>query len=172
MKNKEFAEENLGRIYENNGLLVEVVGYLCDYPGASPGAINIVRYLNPDKARGRAECWGLYIDGDVIGTGYDTAGSVYSYVLPRHLKQVSEAVAVQAFAEAYKGEKFSLNGDVVTVVSYSTAEVSAGAGKDAVIVASTHGGWRMVADADFILGNGEQKTFKYVDYRNLKPIRR
>lgn len=166
MKNKEFLNENLGRIYEYNGLFVEVVGYLDDYPGV----INIVRYLSPDKARERAECWTFFERRDVVENGYDTPGSVYSYVLPRYLKQVSEADAVQAFAEAYKGEKFSLNGDVVTVVSYSTAEVSAGAGKDAVIVARTHGGWRMVADADFILGNGEQKTFNYVDYRNLKPI--
>ena len=168
MKNKEFAEENLGRIYGYNGLLVEMVGYLDDYPGV----INIVRYLSPDKARGRAESWVFFDKRDKVEKGYDTTGSVYSYVLQRYLKQVSEADAVQAFAEAYKGEKFSLNGDVVTVVSYSTAEVSAGAGKDAVIVASTHGGWRMVADADFILGNGEQKTFNYADYRYLKPIRK
>ena len=166
MKNKEFLNENLGRIYEYNGLFVEVVGYLDDYPSV----INIVRYLSPDKARGRAECWAFFDKRDKIEKGYATQDSVYSYVLPRYLKQVTEADAVQAFAEAYKGEKFSLNGDVVTVVSYSTAEVSAGAGKDAVIVARTHGGWRMVADADFILGNGEQKTFNYVDYRNLKPI--
>ena len=166
MKNEDFLNENLGHIYEYNGLFVEVVGYLDDYPRV----INIVRYLSPDKARGRAEGWAFFDRRDKIEKGYDTTGSVYSYVLPRYLKQVSEADAVQAFAEAYKGEKFSLNGDVVTVVSYSTAEVSAGAGKDAVIVSRTHGGWRMVADADFILGNGEQKTFDYIDYRNLKPI--
>lgn len=90
MKNKEFAEENLGRIYEYNGLLVEVVGYLCDYPGATPGAVNIVRYLNPDKALGRADSWRVLIDGDVVAQGYDKPGSVYSYVLPRYLKPIKK----------------------------------------------------------------------------------
>lgn len=166
MKNKEFLNENLGRIYEYNGLYVEVVGYLDEYPGG----INIVRYLDQVTVSARREGWSCLDPDDVLAQGHYKPGSLYSYVLQSDLKQVSEADAVQAFAEAYKGEKFSLNGDVVTVVSYSTAEVSAGAGKDEVTVARTHGGWRMVADADFILGNCEQKTFNYVDYRNLKPI--
>ena len=164
MKNKEFAEKNLGHIYEYNGLLVEVVGYLCDYPGASPGAINIVRHLNPDKARGRAECWGVYIDGDVIEKGYDTPGGVYSYVLPRYLKQVSDADAVEAFAKAYKGVKFNLNGDTVTVVGYYAGD---GLGIESVIVARA-GGWSAAGRFDFLLFNSEEKTFSYVDYRNLK----
>lgn len=159
MKNKEFLNENLGRIYEYNGLFVEVVGYLDDYPGT----INIVRYLSPDKARKCAECWAFFGRGDKIAQGYDKPGSVYSYVLPRFLKQVTYAVAVKAFAEAYEGVKFDLNGEVVTVVGYST-------GYDAVIVARTQGGWQRLGRTDIILFNSEQKTFSYVDYRELKPI--
>lgn len=159
MKNKEFLNENLGRIYEYNGLFVEVVGYLDDYPGV----INIVRYLSPDKARKRAECWAFFERRDVVENGYDTPGSVYSYVLPRYLKQVTETDAVQAFAEAYKGNKFDLNGVVVTVVGYST-------GFDAVIVSRKSGGWPTVGDSDSILFNSEQKTFSYVDYGELKTL--
>ena len=70
MKNKEFLNENVGRIYEYNGLLVELVGYTNDYPGATPGTLNIVRYLSPDKARGRAGSWGILIDR-VIVVGYN-----------------------------------------------------------------------------------------------------
>lgn len=158
MKNKEFLNENLGRIYEYNGLFVEVVGYLDGYPGF----INIVRYLNPDKARGRTEVWGEFLERDKIEKGYDAPGSVYSYVLPRYLKPVAYTVAVQAFAEAYKSDKFDLNGEVVTVVGYSM-------GFDAVIVALA-GGWQMLGGTDIILFNSEQKTFNYVDYRELKPI--
>ena len=161
MKNKEFAGENLGRIYGYNGLLVEVVGYLDDYPGV----INIVRYLSPDKARGRAECWTFFDNRDCVEKGYDTTGSVYSYVLPRYLKQVTDADAVQAFAEAYRGEKFNLRGDAVTVVGYSTDY-------GAVIIARTHGCWQSVRGTDTILFNSEQKNFNYVDYRNLKLVRK
>nr|DAG80126.1 MAG TPA: hypothetical protein [Caudoviricetes sp.] len=161
MKNKEFAEKNLGRIFEHDGLFVEVVGYLDDYPGV----ISIVRYLNPDKARAHAPGggWSRLDERDVLAQEYCKKGSVYSYVLPRYLKQVSEADAAQAFAEAYKGEKFNLRGDAVTVVGYST-------GYDAVIVARTHEGWQMAEGAGLILSKGEQKTFTYTDYRNLKPI--
>ena len=171
MKNKEFAEKNLGRIYKNDGLLVEVVGYLCDYTGASPGATNIVRYLSPDKGRGRAEGWRSLIDGDLIEKGYDSPDSVYAYVIPRYLKQLSQAEEVQAFAEAYKGKKFNLNGEVVTVVGYSTGDGFGGADYGVAIVARA-GGWSVVEDSDVILFNSEQKTFKYVDYRYLKPIRK
>lgn len=159
MKNKKFLEENLGRIYMYNGSFVEVVGYLDDYPGV----INIVRYLNPDNVRGRAECWGTLLERDMVEKGYYAPGSVYSYVLPRYLKQVPYTVAVQEFAEAYKGKKFSLHGGIVTVVGYSMGYAS-------VIVARKQGGWQMLGRADFILFNSEEKTFNYVDYRELKPI--
>ena len=165
MKNKEFAEKNLGRIYEYNGLFVEVVGYLDDYPSA----INIVRYLNPDKARGRAECWAFFDKRDKVEKGYDTPGSVYSYVLPRYLKQLREATEVRAFAEAYKGVKFDLNDEAVTVVGYSIGEEFNSMGFSRVIV--VYAGVRSaVEDSDFILFNNEKKAFSYVDYRNLKPL--
>lgn len=167
MKNKEFAEKNLGRIYEYNGLPVEVVGHLDDYPNV----INIVRYLNPDKARGRAECWAFFDKRDKVEKGYDTPGSVYSYVLPRYLKQLCEATEVRAFAGAYEGVKFDLNGEVVTVAGYSIGEEFNSAGFSRVIV--VYAGVRpTVEDSDFILFNNEKKAFSYVDYRNLKPIRR
>ena len=86
MKNKKFAKKNLGRIYEYNGLFVEVVGYLDVYPNA----INIVRYLNPDKARGRGEGWTSLEPGDVLAQGYYKPGSVYSYVLPGYLKPIKK----------------------------------------------------------------------------------
>lgn len=159
MKNKEFLNENVGRIYEYNGLLVELVGYTNDYPGATPGTLNIVRYLSPDKARGRADSWGILIDGDIVVQGYDKPGSVYSYVLPRYLKQLCEATEVRAFAGTYKGVKFDLNGEVVTVVGYSIGEEFNSMGFSRVIVAYA-GGRSTVEDSDFI------------DYRNLKPIRR
>ena len=160
MKNKKFLEENLGRIYMYNGSFVEVVGYLNDYPGV----INIVRYLNPDKARERPECWTRLYDRDMIAQGYCKLGSVYSYVLQSDLKQVTDADAVRAFAEAYKGEKFSIRyGWIVTVVGYST-------GYTAVIVARTQGGWQRLGRTDIILFNSEQKTFNYFDYRDLKPL--
>lgn len=159
MKNKEFLEENLGRIYMYNGSFVEVVGYLDE----SPGVINIVRYLNPGKERGRAKGWGSHSDGDVVAQGYDKPGSVYSYVSPRYIKGVTYADAVKAFAEAYKGEEFDLNGEVVTVVGYST-------GYGAVIVKRPRGGWQMSEGADYVLFSREQKTFNYVDYRKLKPL--
>ena len=167
MKNKEFAEKNLGRIYEYNGLFVEVVGYLDDYPSV----INIVRYLNPDKARGRAECWAFFDKRDKVEKGYDTPGSVYSYVLPRYLKQLCEATEVRAFAEAYKGVKFDLNDEAVTVVGYSIGEEFNSMGSSRVIVVYA-GARSTVEDSDFILFNNEKKAFSYVDYRNLKPIRR
>ena len=160
MKNKKFLEENLGRIYMYNGSFVEVVGYLDDYPGV----INIVRYLNPDNVRGRAECWGTLLERDMVEKGYYAPGSVYSYVLPRYLRPVSYTVAVQEFAEAYRGEKFSIRyGWIVTVVGYSTDCA-------AVIVARTQGGWQRLGRTDIILFNSEEKTFNYVDYRELKPI--
>ena len=67
------------------------------------------------------------------------------------------------FAFKYAGNEFDLNGEAVTVVGYST-------GYGAVIVARPHGGWQMLGCTDFILFNCEQKTFNYVDYRNLKPL--
>lgn len=161
--NRDFAEKNLGRIYDYNGLLVEVVGYT--YDDQDVYIYIIVRYLSPDKARGCAESWVRIYWGDVVEKRYDTPGSVYSYALPRHLKPVPYAKAVRAFAEAYKGVKFDLNGKVVTVVGYSTRY-------GAVIVAPTRGGRRMVGPADFILFNSEQKAFEYADYRTLKPIRK
>lgn len=161
--NRDFAEKNLGRIYDYNGLLVEVVGYTYDDQGIY--IYIIVRYLSPDKARGHADSWVETYWGDVVEKRYDTPGSVYSYALPRHLKPVPYAGAVRAFAEAYKGVKFDLNGEVVTVVGYSTS-------RGAVIVALTRGGRRMVGPADFILFNSGQKTFEYADYRTLKPIRK
>lgn len=163
IRNRDFAEKNLGRIYDYNGLLVEVVGYTHD--DQDTYIYIIVRYLSPDKARGCAESWGKIYWGDVVEKRYDTPGSVYSYALPRHLKPVPYAGAVRAFAEAYKGVKFDLNGEVVTVVGYSTS-------RGAVIVALTRGGRRMVGPADFILFNSGQKTFEYADYRTLKPIRK
>lgn len=166
MKNKKFLKENLGRIYMYNGLLVELVGYIDEYPDG----VNIVRYLNPDKARARGKGWSFFGPDDVLAQGYYKPGSVYSYAIQSDLKQVTDTDSVRAFAEAYKGEKFNLRGDVVTVVGYSTYNVSARIDYGAVIVARTHGGWQMVGDADFILFNSEQKTFNYVDYRNLKPI--
>ena len=167
MKNKEFAEKNLGRIYEYGGLFVEVVGYLDDYPGV----ISIVRHLNPDKARGRVECWAFFGKRDKVEKCYDTPGSVYSYVLPRYLKQLCEATEVRAFSGAYKGVKFDLNGEVVTVVGYSIGEEFNSMGFSRVIVVY-EGGRSTVEDSDFILFNNEKKAFSYVDYRNLKPIRR
>ena len=167
MKNKEFLEENLGRIYEYNGLFVEVVGYLDDYPSV----INIVRYLSPDKARGRAECWAFFDKRDKIEKGYDTPDSVYSYVLPRYLKQLREATEARAFAKAYRGVKFDLNGEVVTVAGYSIGEGFNPTGFSRVIVEYA-GGWSTVEDSDFMLFNSEKKAFSYVDYRNLKPVRR
>lgn len=65
-----FRKKNLGRIYEYNGLFVEAVGYLDDYPSV----VNIVRYLDPDKARGRAESWSFVDRRDKIEKGYDTRG--------------------------------------------------------------------------------------------------
>lgn len=161
--NRDFAEKNLGRIYVYNGLLVEVVGYTCD--DQDTYIYVIVRYLSPDKARGCAESWGELYWGDVVEKGYDTPGSAYSYALPERLKPVPYAEAVRAFAEAYKGVKFDLNGEVVTVVGYSTSY-------GAAIVAPTQGGRRMVGPADFILFNSGQTTFEYADYRTLKPIRK
>lgn len=166
MTNKEFLEENLGRIYEYSGLLVEMVGYLDDYPEI----INIVRYLSPERARGRAECWGAFFAQDKIERGYDTPGSVYSYVLPRYLRKLREPEEVRAFAEAYKGEKFYLKGEVVTVVGYSIGGTFDPRDCRAVIVARTSGGWQTVGDADFILFISEQNTFDYANYRDLKPI--
>lgn len=163
ISNRDFVEKNLGRIYVYNGLLVEVVGYT--YDDQDTYIYVIVRYLSPDKARGCAESWGKLYLGDIVEKCYDTPGSVYSYALPGHLKPVPYAKAVRAFAEAYKGVKFDLNGKVVTVVGYST-------GYSAVIVARTQGGRRMVGPSDFILFNSEQKTFEYADYRTLKPIRK
>lgn len=168
MNNKEFLNANLGRIYEHNGLFVEVVGYVNSYPRDR----NIVRYLNPDEARKRAKGWTLTDEKDMIAQGYDKPGSVYCYVLQSDLKQVAESDAVQAFAVAYKGNNFDLNGSVVTVVGYSTGNAFAGPEYSAVIVARTQGGWQMVGDADFILFNSEQKTFNYANYSNLKPIRK
>ena len=104
MKNKKFLEENLGRICVYNGSVVEVVGCLDDYSGI----LNIVRYLSPDKARDRSECWTRLDYGDMIAQGYDKPGSVYSYVLQSDLRQVTDTDAVRAFAEAYKGGKFSI----------------------------------------------------------------
>ena len=165
MKNKEFAEKNLGHIYEYNGLFVEVVGYLDDYPSV----INIVRYLNPDKARGRAECWAFFDKRDKVEKGYDTPGSVYSYVLPRYLKQLREATEVRAFAKAYRGVKFDLNGEVVTIVGYSIGEGFNPTGFSRVIVAY-EGGRSTEEDSDLMLFNSEKKTFSHVAYRNLKPL--
>lgn len=167
MKNKEFLAKNLGRIYEYNGLFVEVVGYTYD----DQDIYIIVRYLSPDKARGREESWGKIYWSDVVEKCYDTPGSVYSYVLPRYLKQLCEATEVRAFAGAYKGVKFDLNGEVVTVVGYSIGEEFNSMGFSRVIVAYT-GGRSTEEDSDFILFNNEKKAFSYVDYRNLKPIRR
>ena len=162
MKNKKFLEENLGRIYEYNGSFVEVVGY----SETSPEDLSIVRQLSPDKAREKTWCWMSFGRGDVVAMGYVTPGSVYSYVHQSDLKQVKNTDAVRAFAEAYKGEKFSIRyGWIVTVVGYSTSH-------PAVIVARTQGGWQRLGGADFILFNSEQKTFNYVDYRKLKPIRK
>lgn len=161
--NRDFAEKNLGRIYKYNGLLVEVVGYT--YDDQDVYIYVIVRYLNPDKARGCAESWVKIYQGDVVAKRYDTPGSFYSYALPSHLKPVTYTEAVRAFAEAYKGVKFDLNGKVVTVAGYSTRYC-------AVIVALTRGGWRMVGPSDFILFDSGQKTFEYADYRTLKPIRK
>ena len=164
MKNKEFLEENLGHIYMYNGSFVEVVGYLDDYPEV----INIVRYLNPDNVRGRDECWAFFGRRDIVENGYGTPGSVYSYVLQSDLKQVTNTDAVRAFAEAYKGKKFSIRyGWIVTVVGYSTDYST---GYPAVIVARTQGGWQRLGGADIILFNSEQKTFNYFDYRKLKPL--
>lgn len=168
MTNKEFLEENLGRIYEYNGLLVKMVGYLDDYPEI----INIVRYLSPERARGRAECRGGFFAQDKIERGYDTPGSVYSYVLPRYLRKLREPEEARAFAEAYKGEKFYLKGEVVTVVGYSIGGTFDPGDRRAVIVARTSGGWQTVGDADFILSISEQNTFDYANYRDLKPIRK
>lgn len=67
--------------------------------------------------------------------------------------------------EKYIGQLVSFSGEKVEVVGYSTS-------RGAVIVALTRGGRRMVGPADFILFNGEQKTFEYADYRTLKPIRK
>lgn len=160
MKNKKFLKENLGRIYMYKGLLVELVGYIDEYPGD----IGIVLYLNPDKARTRGEGWSFFDPDDVIAQGYYKPGSVYSYAIQSDLKQVTDTDAVRAFAEAHKGEKFSLRyGWIVTVVGYSMSPV-------AVIVARKQGGWRRLGGADFILFNSEQKTFNYVDYRKLKPL--
>lgn len=163
ISNRDFAEKNLGRIYVYNGLLVEVVGYT--YDDQDTYIYTIVRYLSPDKARGCADSWGKIYWGDVVEKCYATPGSVYSYATPGHLKPVSYREAVRAFAEAYKGVKFDLNGKVVTVVGYCTSY-------SAVIVALTQGGRRMVGPSDFILFNSEQKTFEYADYRTLKPIRK
>ena len=160
MKNKKFLKENLGRIYMYKGLLVELVGYTDGYPGG----IYIVRYLNPDKARARGEGWTFLDPDDVIAQGYYKPGIVYSYSRQGNLKQVKDTDAVRAFAEARKGEKFSLRyGWIVTAVGYSTGYV-------AVIVARKQGGWQRLGGADFILFNSEQKTFNYVDYRKLKPL--
>lgn len=168
MTNKEFLEENLGRIYEYNGLLVEMVGYLDYYPGL----INIVRYLSPERARGRAECWETFFERNEIERGYDTPGSVYSYVLPRYLRKLREPEEVRAFAEAYRGAKFYLNGEVVTVVGYSIGGTFDPRDCRAVIVARTRGGWQTVGDADVMLFISEQNTFDYANYRDLKPIRK
>lgn len=163
-----FLEKNLGRIYEYNGLFVEAVGYLDDYPSV----VNIVRYLDPDKARGRAESWSFVDRRDKIEKGYDTPGSVYSYVLPGYLRKLREPEEVRAFAEAYKGVEFDLNGEVVTVVGYSIGGTFDPRDCRAVIVARTRGGWQTVGDADFILFISEQNTFDYANYRDLKPIRK
>lgn len=145
-----------------NGLLVELVGYIDEYPGDI--YMYIVRYLNPDKARARGKGWPFSDPYDVIAQGYYKPGSAYSYVIQSDLKQVTYTDAVRAFAEAHKGEKFSLRyGWIVTVVGYSTGYV-------AVIVARKQGGWQRLGGADFILFNSEQKTFNYVDYRKLKPL--
>ena len=168
MKNKEFLNENLGRIYEYNGLYVEVVGYLDDYPGV----ISIVRYLSPDKARERAECWTFFDKRDKVENGYDTPGSVYSYVLPGYLRKLREPEEMRAFEEAYRGAKFYLKDEVVTVVGYSIGGTFDPRDCRAVIVARTRGGWQTVGDADFIMFIGEQNTFDYANYRNLKPIRK
>lgn len=161
--NRDSAEKNLGRIYGYNGLSAEVVGCTCD--DRDTYIHIIVRYPGPDKAGGRAGSWGKIYRGDAVEKRYDAPGSVYSYALPGHLKPVPYAEAVRAFAEAYRGVKFDLNGKVVTVAGYST-------GRGAVIVAPTRGGRRMAGPADFILSNGGQKTFGYADYRTLKPIRK
>ena len=161
IRNRDFAEKNLGHIYEYNGLLVEVVGYTYD----DQDIYIIVRYLSPDKARGRAESWGEIYWCDVVESCYDTPGSVYSYALPRYLIPVPYADAAQAFVEAYTGVKFDLKGVVVTVVGYSTRY-------DAVIVGQAHGCWRSVGASDIAMFNGGQKAFIYVDYRDLKPIRK
>ena len=105
MKTKKFLEENLGRIYEYNGSFVELVGHL----DGCPGVINIVRYLDPDRVRARGEGWTLLCGRDMIAQGYYKLGSVYSYVLQSDLKQVTNTDAARAFAEAYNGEKFSIN---------------------------------------------------------------
>lgn len=69
------------------------------------------------------------------------------------------------------GRIYKYNGLLVEVVGYPIGEEFNSMGFSRVIV--VYAGVRSAAeDSDFILFNNEKKAFKYVDYSNLKPIRR